>query len=138
MCGGGPPPGPTSASHKAYLPLVSSPVTRKRYTSPTTAMVRPFGGLLMTGLRFILRSSVAVLCSIGWRLDADAGGGIDRLLLGRHDVLEISRHSPCFSFVAGCYLLGGTDGDDLKVHEVIPAGDPLLKQLYVVALHQLE
>ena len=29
------------ASHKAYLPFVSSPVARKRYTSPTTAMVRP-------------------------------------------------------------------------------------------------
>src|ERR1043166_5878218 len=29
------------ASHKAYLPFVSSPVARKRYTSPTTAIVRP-------------------------------------------------------------------------------------------------
>ena len=37
------------ASHKAYLPFVSSPVARKRYTSPTTAMVRPWGGVLMVG-----------------------------------------------------------------------------------------
>ena len=29
------------ASHKAHLPFVSSPVARNRYTSPTTAMVRP-------------------------------------------------------------------------------------------------
>src|SRR5207253_8430751 len=68
---GGPPPGPTSASNKAYLPLVSSPVARKRYTSPTTAMVRPLGGVLMTGLRLTFRSSVAVFCSIWGRLDAN-------------------------------------------------------------------
>ena len=42
------------ASHKAYLPFVSSPVARKRYTSPTTAMVRPWGGVLMTGWRLML------------------------------------------------------------------------------------
>ena len=33
----------------AYLPLVSSPVARKRYTSPTTAMVRPWVVGLMVG-----------------------------------------------------------------------------------------
>ena len=38
------------ASHKAYLPLVSSPVARKRYTSPTTAMVRPWAGVAQGGL----------------------------------------------------------------------------------------
>jgi hypothetical protein len=35
--------------HKAYLPFVSSPVARKRYTSPTTAMVRPSLGFLIMG-----------------------------------------------------------------------------------------
>lgn len=52
----GPPPGGTRASNKAYLPLVSSPVARNRYTSPTTAMVRPWGGALMTGWRLMLFS----------------------------------------------------------------------------------
>src|SRR5262249_35145486 len=37
------------ASHNAYLPLVSSPVARKRYTSPTTATVRPCWGTRMVG-----------------------------------------------------------------------------------------
>ncbi len=37
------------ASHIAYLPFVSSPVARKRYTSPTTAMVRPSAGFISTG-----------------------------------------------------------------------------------------
>ena len=48
------------ASHRAYLPFVSSPVARKRYTSPTTAMVRPWAGLRTTGVEgsligFVLR-----------------------------------------------------------------------------------
>src|SRR5262249_57620152 len=34
---------------RAYLPLVSSPVARKRYTSPTRATVRPSAGLRMVG-----------------------------------------------------------------------------------------
>src|SRR2546426_1169121 len=34
----------------AYLPLVSSPTARKRYTSPTTAMVRPSVGFVSVGL----------------------------------------------------------------------------------------
>ena len=37
------------ASHRAYLPLVSSPVAKKRYTSPTTATVRPSLGDLNVG-----------------------------------------------------------------------------------------
>ena len=37
------------ASHMAYLPLVSSLDARKRYTSPTTAMVRPSAGVLKVG-----------------------------------------------------------------------------------------
>ena len=45
------------ASHMAYLPLVSSPVARKRYTSPTTAMVRPSVGLRITGVEGLLISS---------------------------------------------------------------------------------
>src|SRR3954466_794037 len=38
-----------TASHMAYFPFVSSPVARKRYTSPTTAMVRPWAGVLKVG-----------------------------------------------------------------------------------------
>ena len=41
------------ASHKAYLPFVSSPVARKRYTSPTTAMVRPSPGFADGGWRHV-------------------------------------------------------------------------------------
>lgn len=42
------------ASHKAYLPFVSSPVARKRYTSLSTATVRPWAGLWMIGfIRFV-------------------------------------------------------------------------------------
>jgi endogenous inhibitor of DNA gyrase (YacG/DUF329 family) len=37
------------ASHVAYVPWVSSPVARKRYTSPTTAIVRPSVGFLIIG-----------------------------------------------------------------------------------------
>src|SRR5438445_6400267 len=37
------------ASHKAYLPFVSSPVARKRYTSPTTATVRPWAAMRTVG-----------------------------------------------------------------------------------------
>src|SRR5436190_6942848 len=37
------------ASHKAYFPFVSSPVARKRYTSPTTALVRPSAGFRKIG-----------------------------------------------------------------------------------------
>lgn len=39
----------------AYLPFVSSPVARKRYTSPTTAIVRPLSGLQKTGMLVISR-----------------------------------------------------------------------------------
>src|SRR5688500_1447230 len=42
------------ASHRAYLPSVSSPVARKRYTSPTTATVRPSAGLRMTNREALL------------------------------------------------------------------------------------
>ena len=48
------------ASHRAYLPLVSSPVARKRYTSPTTAMVRPSPGFLKVG------RCVTVICQSLW------------------------------------------------------------------------
>src|SRR5262249_47922878 len=34
---------------RAYLPLVSSPVARKRYTSPTRATVRPCWGVRIIG-----------------------------------------------------------------------------------------
>src|SRR5262249_35868293 len=34
---------------RAYLPLVSSPVARKRYTSPTRATVRPCWGIRIIG-----------------------------------------------------------------------------------------
>ena len=44
------------ASHKAYLPFVSLPVAKKRYTSPTTAMVRP-----SVVFRIVGRSSHSVL-----------------------------------------------------------------------------
>ena len=37
------------ASHIAYVPWVLSPVARNRYTSPTTAMVRPSLGFLKVG-----------------------------------------------------------------------------------------
>src|SRR5258708_25806173 len=45
------------ASHTAYLPFVSSPVARKRYTSPTTATVRPWAGLRITGFEGLLIGS---------------------------------------------------------------------------------
>lgn len=44
-----PPPGGTMASHVAYLPFVSSPVTVAQYTSPTTAIVRPSDGARRVG-----------------------------------------------------------------------------------------
>jgi hypothetical protein len=54
----GPPPGATMTSHKAYLPFVSSPVARKRDTSPTTATVRPSPGFLMVaGVTFVSLTS---------------------------------------------------------------------------------
>src|SRR5262245_47402048 len=50
------------ASNCAYLPLVSSPVATKRYTSPTRVMVRPSPGLWIVG--FIWLS----LLSLCWQL----------------------------------------------------------------------
>src|SRR5262249_38502464 len=50
------------ASNWAYLPLVSSPVATKRYTSPTRVMVRPSPGLRIVG--FIWLS----LLSLCWQL----------------------------------------------------------------------
>src|SRR5438270_230237 len=47
------------ASHIAYLPLVSSPVARKRYTSPTTAMVRPSVGCRSVGWWIMVAPSPA-------------------------------------------------------------------------------
>ena len=60
------------ASHMAYLPSVSSPVARKRYTSPTTAMVRPsvgfrrVGGWVMVILLFSmpLRATTAQITAV--------------------------------------------------------------------------
>src|SRR5262249_6256047 len=49
-CEGGPPPGGTMASSRAYLPFVSSPVARERSTSPTTASVAPWPGARMIGV----------------------------------------------------------------------------------------
>src|SRR5262249_33756832 len=48
------PPGGTIASHKAYLPFVSSPVARNRYTSPTTATVRPSPGFRITACPMVV------------------------------------------------------------------------------------
>ena len=55
------------ASHRAYLPFVSSPVARKRYTSPTTAMVRPWAGVRMVG--FIRSVSFKIAGSVHRPLD---------------------------------------------------------------------
>ena len=52
------------ASQRAYLPLLSSPVARKRYTSPTTAMVRPSVGVLSVGGCVLLIGNSVVACSL--------------------------------------------------------------------------
>src|SRR6516225_6563139 len=59
--------GGTIASHRAYLPFVSSPVARKRYTSPTTAMVRPSPSFFITACVMSSPSSHPSVCG-GHRL----------------------------------------------------------------------
>src|SRR5262249_60749850 len=46
---GGPPPGGTVASHRAYLPPLASPVAKKLYTSPTAAAIRAPSSVLTSG-----------------------------------------------------------------------------------------
>ena len=50
------------ASHMAYFPFVSSPVARKRYTSPTTATVRPSAGVRRVRGWGIIESPYFSLC----------------------------------------------------------------------------
>src|SRR6516164_836186 len=47
---------------RAYLPLVSSPVARKRYTSPTRATVRPCWGVRIIGFIRLVSSLFCGQC----------------------------------------------------------------------------
>src|SRR6516164_4944009 len=47
---------------RAYLPLVSSPVARKRYTSPTRATVRPCWGVRVIGFIGLVSSLFCGQC----------------------------------------------------------------------------
>src|SRR5262249_19564129 len=60
--GWGPAARTNGALKEAYLPLVSSPVARKRYTSPTRATVRPCWGLRIIGFIGLVSSLFCGQC----------------------------------------------------------------------------
>src|SRR6516164_3355007 len=62
------------ASHSAYLPFVSSPVARKRYRSPTTAIVRPSLGIRTVGF---VGGFVISISATAWRFS-----GVERSVRG--------------------------------------------------------
>lgn len=116
----------------AYLPFVSSPVAKKRYTSPTMPMVRPCGGVLIVGL-------LLMLCSFSMssftprqrphKLRRSLDSSVQLVVV--HDALRLDRH-PIYHRLAGdvehpdmrlpqrCLGLVGTDAGD---ESVLPDAD---------------
>src|SRR6516164_9550783 len=77
---------------RAYLPLVSSPVARKRYTSPTRATVRPCWGVQIIGFIGLVSSLFCGQCLHELRCPLDPAlqllVGIDAFRGDQHPALH--------------------------------------------------
>src|SRR5436853_603512 len=116
------------ASHMAYLPFVSSPVARKRYTSPTTAKVRPWGGVLIVGFVVInsfLRSSTHFFGNVVRSGFVAGAGAIAFAVVIAAEERSASPHtSRDGADFAGLGALRVFLGADQVIVRVVPVGTP--------------